>query len=219
MSGFNVSITAGEDRESSAVDVTGKVQHVITDEERATFKFNIDQIRRAVGKYKGKVPNDAFVHSPTPWGDLYKTYNWSQVQTVVIAESAEILDITSKPVALKTQTFDNSSSNPATFSADITDEVTDTMSSNWSTGGTVEVGQTISYEVRFLGTGGGGETSFSYSRSWGEGGEESKSVTLGSSSSVSTTLDPGQSVIAELSASRGVMKVRVRYKAYTSSVM
>ncbi len=75
------------------------------------------------------------------------------------------------------------------------------------------MGQKISYKVAFLGSGGGGETSLSYSESWGEGGSESKTITVGSSSGVDVTLKPGQSVIAELTASRGVMKVRVHYNA------
>ena len=107
MSGFNVSIVTGNDIASSVVDVTGTVQHVITDEERTTFQLDDHQLKEDVGKYFGKEPNNAHLHSPTPGvgeGDLY---NWPQVQTVVIAESAEILDITSKPVPLKTQTFTN----------------------------------------------------------------------------------------------------------------
>ena len=91
MSGFNVSIVAGEDEASSVVHVTGSVQHVITDEERTTFQLGDHQLKEDVGKYFGKEPNDAYLHSQTPWGDLYKRYNWLQVQTVVIAESAESL--------------------------------------------------------------------------------------------------------------------------------
>ena len=214
MSGFNVSIVAGDDKSTSVVHVTGSVRHVITDEERTTFKLSDKQLKEYVGKYHGKKPKDAYLHSSTPWGDLYKTYNWPQVQTVVIAESAEILEVTSKPVAVKTQTFTNNSSVPATFNVTLTDTVTDTTTSSWSTGGSFTIEQKISYEVGFLGAGGGGETSFSYSASWGKGGEESKSVTVGSSSGVSVELDPGQSVVAELTASRGVMKIRIRYKSY-----
>ena len=69
-----------------------------------------------------------------------------------------------------------------------------------------------------MGTGGGGETSLSYSHAWGEGGSESKSVTVGSQTGVSVILDPGESVEAELTASRGVMKVRIVYKAYLIGV-
>ena len=54
------------------------------------------------------------------------------------------------------------------------------------------------YNIRFLGTGGGGETDISYSHSWGEGGEESKTVTIGTSTGVSVTLKPNQAVEASL---------------------
>ncbi len=54
----------------------------------------------------------------------------------------------------------------------------------------------------------------SYSHSWGQGGSESMSITVGSSSGVQVELEPGESVEAVLAASRGVMKVRIVYKAY-----
>ena len=122
--------------------------------------------------------------------------------------------MTTTPVVVKTQTFTNDSSHRATFNVGITETVTDTSSSSWNTGGTLTMSQKINYDIGFLGTGGGGETSVTYSQSWGEGGQESKSVTLGSSSGMSIELDPGQSVVAQLTATRGVMKVRIRYKAH-----
>lgn len=132
----------------------------------------------------------------------------------MVAQSAEILEITSQPVIVKTQEFENNSDHEATFNVAISEQLNNTTSSNWSTGGTLSIGQKFEYGVSFLGTGGKGETSMSYSQSWGVGGQESKSITVGSTSGVSVTLGPGESVIAELSASRGVMKVRIRYKAY-----
>lgn len=133
---------------------------------------------------------------------------------VLVVQSAEILGITSEPVIVKTQEFKNSSSQKGTFNVAISESVNNTTSSNWSTGGTLTIGQKFSYGVKFLGAGAEGETSISYSQSWGIGGQESKSITVGSTSGVSVELDPGESVIAELSASRGVMKVRIRYNAY-----
>jgi hypothetical protein len=212
--GINISIVAGQDASASSVNASGTEQHVITDDERTTFHLNDNQLKDAVNAYFGKRPNDAYLHSPTPWDDLYKTYGWPQVQLVLVPQSAEILGITSQPVIVKTQEFTNSSSKSGNFNVSISDTVNNTTSSNWSTGGTLTVGQKITYEVGFLGTGGGGETSLSYSQSWGIGGQESTSVTVGSNSGVSVTLDPGESVIAQLSASRGVMKVRIRYNAY-----
>ncbi|WP_027393890.1 follicular epithelium yolk protein subunit [Aquimarina latercula] len=212
--GISISIVAGQDQAASSVNASGSVQHVITDEERTTFKLGDKQLKDAVNKYFGKSPNDAYLHSPTPWGDLYKKYNWPQVQMVLVVQSAEILGITSEPVIVKTQDFTNNSSIKGTFNVAISESLNNTTSSNWSTGGTLTIGQKFSYGVKFLGAGAEGETSLSYSQSWGVGGQESKSITVGSTSGVSVELDPGESVVAELSASRGVMKVRIRYNAY-----
>lgn len=212
--GISISIIAGQDKSASSVNASGTVQHVITSDETTTFHLGDKQLKDAVKAYFGKSPNDAYLHSPTPWGDLYKKYSWPQVQMVLVVQSAEILGITSEPVIVKTQEFVNHSSKKGTFNVAITESVNNTTSSNWSTGGTLTIGQKFSYDVKFLGAGGGGETSLSYSQSWGIGGQESKSITVGSSSGVNVELDPGESVLAELSASRGVMKVRIRYNAY-----
>lgn len=212
--GISISIIAGQDELSSAVNASGTVQHVITDKERTTFGLGDKQLKDAVKAYFGKSPNDAYLHSPTPWEDLYKRYNWSQVQMVLIVQSAEILGITSEPVIVKRQEFSNNSTQTGIFNVAVSDSVDNTTSSNWSTGGELTIAQKVSYGVKFLGTGAEGETSLSYSQSWGIGGQESKSITVGSSSGVSVELGPGESVVAELSASRGVMRVRIRYNAY-----
>lgn len=212
--GISISIIAGQDESSSAVNASGTVQHVITDKERTTFGVGDKQLKDAVKAYFGKSPNDAYLHSPTPWDDLYKRYSWPQVQMVLIVQSAEILGITSEPVIVKRQEFSNNSKQTGIFNVGVSDSVDNTTSSNWSTGGELTIAQKVSYGVKFLGTGAEGETSLSYSQSWGIGGQESKSVTVGSSSGVSVELSPGESVVAELSASRGVMRVRIRYNAY-----
>ena len=208
---MNIEIHAGKDKASSSVKVTGSVQHVITDEERKSFKLMDHQLKDAVREYFGRRPNDAYLHSPTPWGDLYKIKGWPQVQTVLVVESAEILEITSIPSILKTQTFTNSSNHKATFTVQISETVQDTMSTNWSVSNTITVGQAFNYKI---GTAVEGETSVEYSFAFGLGGEKSQSVTVGSETGLEVELGPNESVVAELSANRGVMKVRIRYKAY-----
>ena len=69
---------------------------------------------------------------------------------------------------------------------------------SWNTQNTISVNQKFKYNIGFLGTGGGSETDISYSHSWGEGGEESKTVTIGMSTGVSVTLKPNQAVEASL---------------------
>ena len=124
------------------------------------------------------------------------------------------MGVTTDSVALKSQIFENYSSKSGKFDVSISDSATNTVTNTWQTGGTLTFEQKITYEVGFLGTGGGGETSFGFSQSWGEGGSKSTSQTFGSSSGVMVTLEPHQSVKSVLSATRGVMKIRVQYKAY-----
>ena len=211
--GIDIVIKAGKDKASSSVTASGSVQHVVTDDERETFRLGDEQLKQAVEKFFGKRPNDAYLHSPTEH-DLYKKYNWPQVEMVLVIESAEIVEITSKPEILKTDTFANNSSKTTTFNTTISETVQHTTSSNWSTGGTLSVGREIKCEVSLLGTGAGGTTSLSYSQSWGIGGEHSESVTVCSTTGVTVELQPKESFVAELSASRGTMKVRIRYRAH-----
>src|SRR5690348_6004871 len=213
MAGITISIVAGADAAHSSVNATGSVQHVITDKERTSFGVQDAALKNAVGKYFGKNPNDAYLHSPTPWNDLYKTYGWPEVQTLLVVQSAQITGITSQPVVVATKTFTNRSSKKAVFDASISDQVSNTTESIWSTTNTIEVAQKFTYNVGFLGAGGGGETSMSYSHQWGQGGSETKSITVGSSSGVSVELEPGESIEAQFAASRGVMKVRITYQA------
>ena len=112
---------------------------------------------------------------------------------MLVVESAEILEITSEPTILKTQNFTNSSSHKATFTVKIMETVEDTTSTNWSMSNTITVGQKFTYSVGFLGTGVGGETSFEYSSEFGEGGEKSKSVTVGSEAGIEVELGPNES--------------------------
>ena len=127
--------------------------------------------------------------------------------------SAEIISFTSEPVIVKQQTFINSSSQTGVFECAISEEVSETSTNSWSTGGAFTASQMIEYKIGFLGTGGGGETTMEYTQSWGKSGENSTTTTVGQTSGVKVTLEPGESVIASLSASRGVMNIKIRYQS------
>ena len=133
--GIDIEVVAGKNKAASSVNVSGSIQHVITDQERKKFGLNDTQLKEAVAKYFGKEPNDAFLHSPTPWNDLYKRYDWQQVTTVMAVESGEILGFTSEPVVVKTTELSNRSSISVKYDASINDSVKDTTSTNWNTGG------------------------------------------------------------------------------------
>ena len=153
MAGINISIVAGADEAHSSVNATGSIQHIVTDKEVKTFGMQDSALKNAVGKSFGNNPNDAYLHSPTPWNDLYKTYGWPEVQTILIVQDAKIRGITSDPVVVATRTFTNRSSKKAVFDASISDQVSNTTESNWSTTNTIEVEQKFTYNVSFLGLG------------------------------------------------------------------
>lgn len=214
--GFDIQIVAGKDAKSSSVKVSGHISEVITDDDRTNFKLNDSQLKNAINAYFGKKPNDAYVKSKTPWGDLYTKYNWTQVHRNVRVHSAKIVEVTSNPTVLSKKTLVNNSNVPGTFGASISESVSNTTESNWSREDSFSVSQSFSYDVSFLGAGGGGETSMEYTHTWGQGGSESQDITVGSEQSVSVYLEPGQSVVAQLNASRGQLKVQIVYEVYLS---
>src|SRR6218665_3277641 len=217
MSGLVITINAGATVEESSVSATGENVNIITDSERVSFGIGRDDdLKRAVEKYFGQWPNDAFLHSPTPWGDLYKTYGWSQVQRVLRPVRAQILDITSKPTILASKTLKNESNHTATFTKSISEQVTDSVSTQWSNSSKISYEQSIHYEVSFMGTGGGGEIKFGFEQDWSKSDTASrpKSTTVGTESGVSVELKPGESAVVELSASSEALRVRITYAAY-----
>ena len=214
--GIDISLVAGQDASSSSIQVTGSDIHVITDDERSTYGLNDANVKSAVEKYFGKKPDDAYLHSVTPWNDLYKTYGWKQVTVTFKSTKAQILSLSSQPIILANKTLENDSKHKATFRADITDSVTNTVQNGWSTTEQIKIGQKFSYKVGFLGTGAGGETSLEYTQSFGQSGSQSKSTTVGSSEGVTVDLGPGQKVLAELEASRGALKARIWYEVSIS---
>ncbi|HEX8430682.1 MAG TPA: hypothetical protein VF625_05320 [Longimicrobium sp.] len=212
MTGISIQLSTG-DGGSVAPEVTasGTVTHIITDDERDSFGIGDSVLKLAVEMYFGQLPADAFLHDPTPWNNLYATYGWAPVTTVLTAVKADVVEVTSEPIFLGQNTFTNSSNKVGTFTAGVSDSVSDTVESSWSETHGLAASQMIRYGVSFLGAGGGGETTLSYNATFGTAGSESTSFTVGSEQAVSVVLQPGESVIAKLNASRGTIKVRVTY--------
>ena len=194
---------------------TGSETHVINNLETGTF--NLGAIKTWIGKYSGRVPEDAFLRSPTPWNDLYSVYGWPEVQTTVGAYSVQVLGTTTQPVALVNRDFDNrNNSTPATYTTQLSTQVNTTSTSSWSSSNTVTVGQSVKYGFTIFGSGIEATTSFSYARNWGEGGSKSVSTTVGTADTISVTVPAYQMRRATLSATKGTMRIRVKYRARLS---
>jgi hypothetical protein len=212
--GFVISITAGKDAASSSVSASGYSSKVITDAERKKFGIEDSDLKNAIKAHFGKKPKDAFVKSKTPWGDLYKKHSWSEVHRVTRVHSAKIVEVTSTPSIIATNTLSNDSNIEASFNAAIVQTMSNSTESSWSMEDSITVSQKFKYDVSFLGSGGGGETGFEYSHSWGQGGSETQDVVVGSSAGVTVSIPPGKSYDVHLTASKGTMKVEIVYEVY-----
>ncbi|WDV46638.1 ETX/MTX2 family pore-forming toxin [Clostridiaceae bacterium M8S5] len=204
--GIDISIDAGMTKETSKVSATGMIIDKISDQEVKSYGLNSDKIKDAVQRM-------LFESKPYVVLDPLFPFFYTEIDRVLTVKSAQIVGITSQPIIVKTQEFINTSNVKGTFNVSISDTVTDTASNSWSTTEQLTVTQKISYGISFIG-GGTGETSISYSQSWSQGGSHSQSITVGSTSGITVELKPGESVLAELSASRGVLKVLINYDAY-----
>ncbi|CAB3247252.1 unnamed protein product [Arctia plantaginis] len=127
---------------------------------------------------------------------------------------ARVLGVQSKPVAVATAEYVNNHNKIAvSYSTSVSQSVEETVEHTWSKGGDLTVGQDITYSVNFGAGSAGGTSSIAYTSSWGEDTTESRTVTLGTTSSVQTTIPPGGKVVAVLSASQGTLEVEVDYEA------
>lgn len=198
--GISISLNVGLSGESSSITATGNIIEPISDHNINAFGIPAKVVQHIIQSNPKK-----YGISVGPPMIYYK-----EVVTAVDVIKAEIAGITSKPIIVKSQDFINNSNVEGTFNVSITDSVSNTSSNTWSTGGKLTFTQKISYGLKF---GASGETSMSYEQSWGIGGTESKTYTIGSTSGVTVKLQPGQAVIAELSASRGALNAKIFYNA------
>lgn len=202
--GIDISLKVGLNGESSTISASGNIIEKINDNNIKAFGLDRDSVTKIVTQnYKE--------FNPLLGPPLIIQYD--NVNTNIDVIDADILGITSQPIIVKTQEFVNNSDVEGTFNVSITDSVSNTSTNTWNTGGSITITQKISYGLIF---GASGETSMSYTQSWGIGGSESRTYTIGSTSGVTAKLQPGQAIVAQLSASRGVLKAQINYNASCS---
>ncbi|XP_050680402.1 spherulin-2A-like [Leptidea sinapis] len=201
------------------LDFSGQEVDIISDSERQLFQLSDSNLKQGVSAYFGGSPDDVYLKSPTPWGDLFKSYGWHQVARTLAPKSGKILSVSSQPQIVLKQYFENNSSKPAMFNVGISQAVQNTMKSSWSKSDGYTIGSEINYgfDIEFAKV--GGKTSFNFTSAWGSTKEKSETVTVGSTSQMQVLLQPGQSVVAELQATRGALKVQMEYEATLSGAL
>jgi len=210
--GLSVNISVDYAKENPHVTATasGTILEVITDDQRKKLGLTDAAVKAAVNRYFGKAPNDAYLKSPTPWGDLFKKYNWEQTSFTMTAVKATVISVKSVPSIISTQEFENKTSHLATYTASMSTQVVSSITSSWSQTTTTTIGANITAASKVTGIGGG--FSMSVSNADQQGGSDTHSSTLSAGSTVQITLNPGEKAFAHLTASIGTVNVRVTYR-------
>ncbi|KAJ8705992.1 hypothetical protein PYW07_010769 [Mythimna separata] len=118
-----------DEKQNLQIKYSGEETDLVTDKDREAFDIEDHKLKDAVGSLLGSRPNDAYVKSPTPWGDLYKRYKWEEVERVLSIKSAKLKKMTKNPIIVMTEDFQNSSNRTITVNAGISHEVQNTITS------------------------------------------------------------------------------------------
>ncbi|XP_068624522.1 spherulin-2A-like [Battus philenor] len=210
---ISLDINVGASSNDVTVIYTGYEVDVIGENEIKLFNIGNTNIRQAVKRHYKRIPSKVYLKSPTPWGDLYKTYNWEEVSRVLKVKSAKLKSLIKKPVTVMSHDFENASNRTIKVNTGISQTVENTITTSWSKSKETTVSQEIEYDVNVLFAKASGTTGLSFTSSWGESEEKSETVTVGTTSGVETELQPGQAATAVLSASKGTIEIEVLYEA------
>ncbi|KAB8032067.1 ETX/MTX2 family pore-forming toxin [Fluviispira multicolorata] len=206
-------IVVGADRSSSNVTAIGYESHIIRQDERELFQIGKNsQLLDVVENHSGNRPEDVnLTNSDEPWGSLYDKYDWQPVTSNYMIKDIVVTEIKQVPVIIANKVFENKSRKIATYNASISDSVANTVESTWNTSNKISAGFSIKGKVQVYGAEVEPSLSFGFEHAWGKGGTTRQMTTVGSTTGLSVTLNPNESVIAELVATRGKMNVKIKY--------
>ncbi|XP_063622978.1 spherulin-2A-like [Cydia splendana] len=125
-----VNIKAAAKNESS-VTIAGTDRNIISDIEMISFDITTSNLKAAVRAYSGGSPNDVFVKRPTPWGNLYERFNWTEVTRVTNVKRAKIINIATEVVTLSKYNCINQS-NSTEIVCDVKADVNNYVSNNFT---------------------------------------------------------------------------------------
>ncbi|XP_047541109.1 spherulin-2A-like [Vanessa atalanta] len=201
---IEVEITANNN-EVNDVHITGASMAILGEKDKSTFGLTEDNLKKAMEKM-GMNPDNMFLNSPTPWGDLFKTLIWEPTRMSFEPKKATILSKNSEQVLIKSKNIHNKNTEPLTLKIDMKQLVKNTVTSKWSKEGELEVGN-INYKFNLNVP---EIEDFSFISNGLEDMEKFVPMTIGGMSEI--TLKPKQDVVAELYATAMHTMVRVDYE-------
>lgn len=210
---ITIDLEAGDDISDFIINYSGYEENIITDEFISLFNIERNNLRLAVKSFYGTLPRDVFLKSPTPWGDLYKTYNWEEIRTILRVSGVRIKRNSFKKTVVLSHDFENPSNLTIKVNAGLSQSVENTITTTWSQSKEFSVAQEFEYDFSVIFAKTSGTTEISFTSTYGKSEERSESVTIGSTSAVEIELKPGQSATAVLTAKKSELEIEVVYVA------
>ncbi|CAG9572648.1 unnamed protein product [Danaus chrysippus] len=208
---ITIDLETSDDVSDFTINYSGFEENVITDKFKNLFNIERNNLRLAVKSFYGSLPRDVFLQSPTPWGDLYKTYNWEEVKTILRVSSVRLKKNSLKKTSVLSHDFENPSNLTIKVNAGLSQSVENTITTSWSQSKEISVSQEFEYDLSVIFAKISGSTEISFTSTYGKSEERSETVTIGSTSAVEIELKPGQSATAVLTAKKSELEIEVVY--------
>ena len=208
-----------DENQEVQVNYTGNETQVVTDEDISSFNIGSGNLLAALNHTMGKQPNNVYLRSPTPWGDLYNTNNWKQVTRVLKVKSAKVKTLERHPVEVSKQIAQNPSTHSIKVTTGMSRTLENTLTTSWTKEGESTLSQDVEYEVNVGIANVGGKTGFSFTSIFGVSEEKAKAETLSTYNSVEVELKPGEAVTAVMMALAGNLEIEVVYEAHLTGIL
>ncbi|KOB73627.1 Follicular epithelium yolk protein subunit [Operophtera brumata] len=203
---INIYIKTSDYLNKTEVKHTGRDIKLVTDEEVALFNITHANLNRGIRIEMGKIPDDIYLRDPTPFQDLFKEFEWPQVERVLSIKSAKIEEFMKDNIVIKTHEHINNTSLSIQSKTDMMEMVENTVLSIWSTNGLPK--DLINYGVNIdFGNG-----NWSFNDTWRDETLKSVQLPFGASKGL-VHLKSGQTIVSKLTGNKIVMLIEVEYIA------
>lgn len=215
-SDFTITIKGSTTSDVPVVTATGGATETITLPQRAMFGIQFAPLDDAIVKVLGRGTSDIYLFDPTPFGDIFGKFGWTETTTTSRVTSASGALSSTEPQALSEVVFCNTSDVDGTFSHTLASTVSNTATTGWSESSEVGFSITATAKMEIEGTGGSVSDTLSLKSTSGTSGSTSQSTTITTGNAVVATLKPGQKAKAVLTAKKATLVATINYQISVS---
>ncbi|CAH2061798.1 unnamed protein product, partial [Iphiclides podalirius] len=200
-------VYAAPTKKEVLINYYGVDEKVVTALEEKLFNITDSNLRKGVLIELGKEPDDIFLKDPTKYGDLHYKYNWMPVKRSLRVKSAEVVDVISDKVVVKSIEHINNSTRTIKSRAIISEMVESTISSFWSVDGLPEDEVYFDIDYSFNGR------AVKYHNRWRHDNFQSASLPFGVTKNGYIIINPSQRVVSRLKGTKTILLIKIRYAA------